>query len=97
MLCRPREGGWNLIKDRVIELHRKYPPKKDIDLIIRFYFSNYEPKRAFLALLDIIDLADPATCSALAVEVGSKFVPSADASSKLVEMKTFEKELLVRG
>ena len=89
VLCSKRETAWTFIKDRVIELHTKYPPKKDTESIIAFYFANYEPKRGFLALLDILDLSDEYICSTLASEVALKF--ASNSSSKLVKMKTFER------
>jgi hypothetical protein len=86
--------NWTFVKEKVIELHQKYRPSKDIAGIIGFYFRNYEPKKGFSTLLEVLDLEKEDICNALAAEVGKHFtLPVA----KFVKMRTFERELLVRN
>lgn len=87
-LCSHEEANWSFIKEKVIEMHRKYHPIYNSELIIKFYFKHYEPKKALSTLISILNISDKDNCEILATEIARRFN---EDTTKLVRMKTFEK------
>lgn len=48
------ESSLTFLKDKVVALHKKYPPDTDLENMMKFYFANYEPRLSFSTLIEIL-------------------------------------------